>query len=177
MVNSLVGSKLPTSLIMKHLIYLSIFIAACSNAEQTTQENAVKKTFPSNWIIGKWKAQDSTTTLVETWSKLNDSTLQSFVWTYVGSDSILSETLQIEFNNQHTVFKPIQIGNQTDIKIAFELKSNDSNELIFENVKNDFPQRVSYKKINNDSIVATISNFEPKDSNNRVVSWGYKRVK
>lgn len=161
---------------MKNIFIVALVLLACNNAEKKEVATVQKKTFPSSWIVGKWMAKDSSATLTETWSMLNDSTLESNVWKYSGSDSVLSEILHISFDRSGTFFRPIMIDNNRNINVVFSLNSLDTNELAFENFSNNFPQIISYKKIHQDSIVATIRNADTS-SNTMKVSWGYKRVK
>ncbi len=161
---------------MKNIFIIALVLISCNNSEKKELATVQKKSFSSNWIIGKWLAKDSSASLTETWSMLNDSTLESNVWKYSGTDSVLSEILQISFDASGTYFKPIMIDNNRDINVVFNLNSADTNELVFENFSNNFPQIISYKKIHQDSIVATIRNADTS-SNKMKVSWGYKRVK
>lgn len=161
---------------MKNIFIIALIFVSCNNADKKEVTTVQKKSFPSSWIIGQWMAKDSSATLTETWSMLNDSTLESKVWKYNGSDSVLSEILRISFDATGTYFRPIMIDNNKNIDIVFNLNSADTNELVFENFSNNFPQIISYKKIHQDSIVATIRNADTS-ANSMKVSWGYKRVK
>jgi len=51
-------------------------------------------------------------------------------------------------------------GQNNDEPITFSQNDTIEKQLIFENRKNDFPQKISYSKITNDSVVIEISGIQ-----------------
>jgi hypothetical protein len=98
-------------------------------------------------------------TLTESWKKLNDST-------YVGSsyfiltnakDTLHNETITLSQNDEDLIYSATVQGQNNDEPVSFKFNPSIENELVFENPTHDYPQKISYKKVSNIKLVATIS--------------------
>jgi len=74
-----------------------------------------------------------------------------------GQDTIVLETISLKETNGTLYFSPT-VMNQNDQKpIQFELTDLSDSSFVFENEKHDFPQKIAYRMITKDSLVAEIS--------------------
>ena len=51
-------------------------------------------------------------------------------------------------------------GQNNDKPVAFKLTTQTEKQLVFENPKHDYPQKISYTQITSDSLVAKISGIQ-----------------
>lgn len=116
-----------------------------------------------SWITGNWR--DSVT-----WAHGNTQILES--WYLDGNtlhgtgkqvknvnDTNFVEQLSIDLDDRPVMFKAIVLDQNKNEPITFELKSYGNDSAYFENMSHDFPQMIIYKKINADTIHATVAGF------------------
>lgn len=154
----------------KYSIAVFSFVAIC--AWTTKEPNDIKK---AEWLIGTWENKTQRGSIYETWSKTNDNE-------FSGKSYIVKEQVTIVFENirlvqeQDGLFYIPTVNNQNDaLPIRFATRTISETKLIFENSKHDFPQIISYAKINTDSLVAEISGI--KNGQERKQTFPMKRVK
>jgi hypothetical protein len=58
------------------------------------------------------------------------------------------------------IYSPTVKGQNNDESVDFKLSSESENTFVFENPKHDYPQKIVYKKVNENSLVATISGMQ-----------------
>lgn len=166
-----------TVTILSAIAFTTAFVS-CQKKETTSVEGEpTPKTFEqiekANWLVGEWGSVSKEGTLTETWTKLNDSTLTGQTYFVVGKDTVHSESIVLEQKGDSLYYVPT-IKNQNEGKpVAFK-NTNISDELmIFENKKHDFPQKITYNKISNDSLIAGISGM--KDGKENKESYPMKK--
>lgn len=145
-------------------------LIACNNsrnkkpdtADTTTSSN--KKLNQALWLLGIW--QDSPKikspveverTFTEIWKKSDDSTWngESFVISY--KDTVFYESIELQERDNH-LYYIVSVKNQNEeAPVSFKLTSIDSTLIVFENPAHDFPSKITYTKIGNDSLYAEIS--------------------
>ena len=134
------------------LLIAGITLVHTSFAQQKTNLIAQAK-----WVIGSWKNQSAKTLDMETWKKLNDSTLLGINYSLAGADTVSSERICLQQRRGKLYYIPI-VRNQNGGKaVTFTLTSSNNKHLVFENPEHDFPQKITYTQITNDSLVAEIS--------------------
>ena len=142
---------------MKIIFTLTTFLLllSCQNKTATNFEQLNK----AAWLIGNWSSKMPEGTLTESWKKLNDST-------YVGSsyfiltnakDTLHNETITLSQNEEDLIYSATVQGQNNDEPVSFKFNPSIENELVFENPTHDYPQKISYKKVSNIKLVATIS--------------------
>ena len=95
--------------------------------------------------------------IMEKWEVVSDKTFEgsSKFITYNSDSTLFSESLRImDMNNQIFYLSKVRENN---LPIAFKKKFIDDRSVIFENEKHDFPQKIEYIKLNNDSMKVIIS--------------------
>lgn len=145
------------------LVLLILFAAlSCKNDnvnsairnEKNFTFDEIKK---ASWLIGTWQNTSNDGTLTEKWNKLNDSVLIGNTNLIAGNDTLFSENIRLFERNKKLYYTPI-VSDQNDGKaVSFVLTKTSKNELIFENPRHDFPQKISYKRIGSASLIAVVS--------------------
>jgi len=155
----------------------SLLVAACITLAYTSSY-AQQKSTPiahAQWLIGSWKNQSAKTLDIETWKKLNDSTLLGRSYSLAGSDTASSEHIRLEQHTGKLYYIPT-VKNQNNGKaITFTLTSSNKKQLVFENPEHDFPQKISYTLITKDSLLAEISGL--RKGKLKAIQFPMKRVK
>ena len=114
----------------------------------------------ADWLIGFWQNVSENEVSTEIWEKKNDSTFAAKSFVIVKHDTVFEETIGIE-QKGNTVYYIPKVKDQNGGKaVEFVLAASNDDQLVFENLKHDFPQKISYTKITHDSIVAEISGIE-----------------
>lgn len=157
---------------MKNKIVFAIagVIIFCSWTAQ--QKNEIKK---AEWLIGTWENKTQRGSMYETWVKISDDELSGKSYILKEKDTIVFETIRL-LQEQGSLFYIPEVKNQNGgLPVRFKSKIASDMELVFENPLHDFPQIISYTKINEDSLVAEISGV--KNGKERKQTFPMKRVK
>ncbi|SDI69313.1 DUF6265 family protein [Mucilaginibacter sp. P25] len=159
-----------------HQFKLQLLIVLCiTSAHSIFGQQKNQPITHAKWLIGSWKNQSAKTVDIETWKKLNDSTFIGRSYSLTGADTVSSEHIRMEQHKGQLYYIPT-IKNQNDGKaVIFTLTSSDNNHLVFENPEHDFPQKITYTQITNDSLVAEISGT--KKGRQKAIQFPMKRVK
>lgn len=123
------------------------------------------------WLIGEWESFSGEDRVIESWRSLNDSTLWGFV--VAGVDTL--ETIEICQRKNEIFYMPAVSDQNGGKPVAFKLTSERFSLLEFENPEHDYPQKITYVKINQDSVLAFISGVFEKEE--LVDSFPMHRVK
>jgi Domain of unknown function (DUF6265) len=139
-------------------IYTLAFVALLTIVSCKKTENSAKdKIKTADWLIGNWENQLEQGTLSESWEKANDSTFNGKSFFIKDKDTLNNETIVLSQKGNDLFYIPVVQGQNNNEPVIFKMTKADAKQLIFENPKHDFPQKISYTKITNDSIVAAIS--------------------
>ncbi|MEO6304435.1 MAG: DUF6265 family protein [Bacteroidia bacterium] len=142
----------------------TIMFAACSGptSETVTVETikSYKEIEKANWFLGSWQNNSPEGNMVEMWKKKNDSTLAGKSFFIVGKDTVSSEIVSLEQRGKDLFYIPTVKDQNGAQAIKFTLTNSAENTFVFENPQHDFPTKITYKKINNDSLVAEISGIQ-----------------
>jgi len=136
----------------------SIIILICATLSQLSiAQTSTKKYTPikqASWLLGTWQSKSPEGLLVEKWQKLNDSTYSGKSYFLAGKDTAFTESIVIQQRGGKLYYIPT-VKNQNNGKpVTFTQKGTG---LIFENLKHDYPQKITYVKVKPDSLVAEIS--------------------
>lgn len=97
-----------------------------------------------NWIIGSRKAVVNDNLIIEKWEQENDTVLIGKSYVATVEDTVLMETIQIVQTSETIYYIPTVFDQNDGKPVKFKLKSSDPEQLIFENLDHDFPQRIYY---------------------------------
>lgn len=134
-----------------------LLIASACQKSNNAEKDLIKK---ADWLIGKWHNKTNLGTLSENWEKVNDSTFKAKSLFIKDKDTIHNESILLQQKGETLTYTTTIKGQNDDKPIRFQLKEDIETELIFENLKNDYPQKISYKKAVNNSLVTQISGIQ-----------------
>ncbi len=134
-----------------------LLIASACQKSNNAEKDLIKK---ADWLIGKWHNKTNLGTLSENWEKVNDSTFKAKSLFIKDKDTIHNESIVLQQKGETLTYTTTIKGQNDDKPIRFQLKDDIETELIFENLKNDYPQKISYKKAANNSLVTQISGIQ-----------------
>ena len=134
---------------MNRIILFTAFVAIILISGCSSRMIDSKKTFNNlTWMEGKWVSTD-VINYTEIWKRPNDTCFQGLVISQAGSDSLVEERPQIVLRN-NTIHFISEIEEQTEEGVTqdFELISNSSDTLVFANSSSNYPNQITYKKMN-----------------------------
>ena len=129
--------------------------------ETETETTAPVKTYAhmdkANWLIGNWGHTSKEGSLTETWVKANDSVYKGETYFVVGGkDTVFSEKVDLIQENDKLAYIVTVPGQNNEKPVRFDMTSISDTTIIFENPAHDYPNKIVYNKIGNDSVVAEI---------------------
>ena len=138
------------------VIVVCVLFFSCQNKSKKNFEQLEKM----NWLVGQWENKMPNGELTETWKKENDSTFTGSSFFINKKDTVHSESIVLTQLKEELLYSAIVIGQNNDKSVDFKLTSSNENNFVFENPKHDYPQKIVYKKVNENSLVATISGMQ-----------------
>ncbi len=157
-----------------------ILLSSCKKESQievfgikTKKEfNQLKK---ANWFLGNWENISKEATFKEFWSKKTDSSYFAESIVIIEKDTVFYEKMDL-FQKSDSLILKISVKDQNKEKpVSFYMTKSNENELTFENPKHDFPTKIVYTKITNDSLVAVI--YGKKDGKEMSETFPMKKTK
>ena len=143
---------------MKHIALILILVlsvtVSCSKRNDRDKYAELKK---AEWMIGRWENKLDFGTLTEDWEKVNDSTFSGVSMIVKDSDTLHFETISLVKKNGIVVYSPTVQGQNSNKPTDLKMTSQTEKQIVFENPSHDYPQKISYTFLTNDSIVAEIS--------------------
>jgi len=138
------------------LILFLLAIVSCKNSEANEKD----KLKSANWLLGKWEAKSADGILSENWKQLNDSTFQGESFFIKGQDTLHFESITLQQKGEELLYNATVKGQNDNKAVAFKMTIGTEKELVFENSKHDYPQKISYTQITKDSLVVSISGVQ-----------------
>jgi len=135
------------------LFTLLISIVSCQN----DSENKFDKIEKLNWLVGNWEQKLPDGIVTEIWNRENDSTYLGKSFFVKEEDTIHLETIVLTQKKGNLLYIPTVNGQNNNEPVTFTLSLDEENTVTFENPAHDYPQKISYKKINDNSLMTTIS--------------------
>ncbi len=147
------------------IIFITIFVIGCKKETEATAVAAeTEKNYAqlekAKWFMDSWENLSKESNFREIWTQKNDSTYSGKSFVTVGKDTVFSEEVAVIERNDSLFYNVNVKGQNKDKPVAFYMTKGDEKEVVFENPKHDFPTKIKYTKITNDSIVATISGMQ-----------------
>ena len=137
-------------------LFLMLIIVSC-NGDKPVKTRQLAK---AEWLVGTWENKSSNGDLTEAWQKENDSVFKGQSYFIKGKDTIHSETIVLSENKGQVTFSPTVKGQNNNRPVDFKLISATGTQFVFENKTHDFPQKITYTKVTNDSLIAQISGMQ-----------------
>ena len=136
------------------VLAISFSCITCNTLNKSNQFHLIEN---ASWLIGEWQNTSSEGILTETWEKLNDSTYAGKSFFVMGKYTVSSETIRLEQHGKTLLYIPIVKNQNNEQPVSFALTSSTTKQIVFENPKHDFPQRISYTQTNKSALIAEIS--------------------
>ncbi|TDW52537.1 hypothetical protein EV144_1011228 [Flavobacterium sp. 270] len=135
------------------LLALLIAFVSCQKKE-TVEKDRIKK---ADWLIGNWENKSPDGLLIENWQKLNDSTFSAASYFIKGKDTLHFESIILAQLGETLTYKATVKGQNDDKPVEFPSTISNDKQLVFENSKHDYPQKITYTKGANNTLTAEIS--------------------
>jgi hypothetical protein len=148
-------------------LLVSLLLFSCTNKSKNEKIKA------SEWLVGEWKNESKEGIVTENWSKTNDSTLVAGSFFVKEKDTLHFENSKLIEKDGELIYETIIQGQNNDKPIVFPLLSETENELVFENLQNDYPQKIKYQRNSKTAITISISGKQAK----KFVSEQFKMTK
>jgi len=135
--------------ILTSIVFMCLLIACTEN-----------KVSRLDFMIGTWKIEGKDQ--YEVWEKAKNNDLIGYSYMISNNEKRITETLSIKTINSQ-IFYEATVPDQNDGKtIQFPLNNKIKAYLSFENIEHDFPQKIQYKRINDNEIEVTVSGDKGK---------------
>ena len=138
------------------LILVLLVIVSCKNSDSNKNE----KIKAASWLLGNWENKSADGNLSETWKKVNDSTFQAESYFIKEKDTLHFETITLQQKGEELTYNAAVKGQNNDKAVTFKHNDTIEKQLVFENPKHDFPQKIAYSQITKDSIIIQISGIQ-----------------
>jgi hypothetical protein len=143
---------IPRRLLPVLIFLFSLSVIACNNGTTATSTESASKTDSSEktsstpavfeMLLGTWKRDDGK--LFERWTKNDNGTYTSVVYTLTGRDTNWKETASIYPETDKWVYENLVTGQNAGKSTKFTSSSITSNSVQFSNPAHDFPTDVNY---------------------------------
>ena len=113
-----------------------------------------------DWLIGTWEQKLPDGILIESWTKENDSTFLGKNLFINEKDTIHAESIVLTQKNDKLLYISTVNGQNNDEPTTFTLTLDADNTVSFENQAHDYPQKITYRKVSSNRLIATISGLQ-----------------
>ncbi|MFV8371371.1 DUF6265 family protein [Flavobacterium sp. LB2P74] len=138
------------------LILLLLVIVSCKNYDSNKNE----KIKAASWLLGNWENKSADGNLSEIWKKVNDSTFQAESYFIKEKDTLHFETITLQQKGEELTYNAAVKGQNNDKLVSFKLTTATDKQLVFENPKHDYPQKISYTQITPENLAAKITGIQ-----------------
>ena len=158
---------------------LGVCIAACNDVaeKKETPVKAVQyeKLDSTQWLLGNWFNRSKDGEATEIWEKLNDSTFSAESFVIAGNDTVFYESVKLQERNKDIHYVVSVKEQNNEAPVSFKLVSVDGSKLVFENPAHNFPSRITYTRLTDDSLYAEISGMVKGQE--RKEGFPFKKIK
>lgn len=96
-------------------------------------------------LAGTWKMKTKLGSVLETWSRTNDSTWTGRTWRVNGTDTTLQQSVELVRQGSDIFFIPVYEGRMETTPIRLKVRVLKAVGFVAEDTTNDFPQKVTYR--------------------------------
>lgn len=134
-----------------------------------------KKTFKQLQVLkGTWKMSSDKGDLYEQWGDANKTSMTGKSYMIKNDKTFIMESVLLHYTHENIFYSPVAYGQNRDQAVDFKLTSSAGNRFVFENSYHDYPKRIVYHFVTNDSLHAWID--DGSDNGNKRSDFYYKRV-
>src|SRR6218665_2604301 len=139
--------------ILTTTIFSVLLLTSCKKEDEKVPQEIDKV----KWIAGEWENKSKEGILTESWERMNDTVFNAECYFVNGKDTLHNEKISLKQADNAIIYSPTVKGENGNRPVHFKMTSVNANELVFENPKHDYPQKIVYTKITDDSLVTKIS--------------------
>lgn len=140
-----------------YLITAYIIIGSVANAQPGAEKFAAFE-----WLTGRWEMKKANGMLVESWTQYSDTCLEGRnYFINAAGDSSLLEKIKLLYSRNHYYYIPSVTNQNKAEPVWFTITTLSQNKFIAETTQHDFPRRITYVLIAEDSIHAWIDDGNP----------------
>ena len=132
----------------------------------------VKSVNSLSWFSGFWRMETGDRLIDEFWTPVVNNRMEGNSVTKINGKITDQETIVIEQDSTGNIYYRAKPAKQKGT--SFKLVVLDSLNVVFENMKHDFPQKIIYRKVSEDSLIASIEGIVKKK--NRTIFFNYRKV-
>lgn len=132
----------------------ALIFTACKKEEDEKKPQEIDKV---QWLTGVWENKSKEGLLTENWSRENDTVFNAACYFVHGKDTLHNEKIRLIQSDNAIIYSPTVKGENGNKPVHFKMTSINADELVFENPKHDYPQKIVYTKITADSLITKIS--------------------
>lgn len=137
-------------------------------------EKPVLPEWPGDMLTGTWGMETKNGMLYETWEKVNDNLLRGKSYRLNGNDTLVSERVELRKDKTGVWYVPTVTGQNAGKPVTFKQTLAMGNFFVFENPQHDFPKRVAYEIVSEETLRAWIDGGEGSTNRRNFI---YKRIK
>ena len=127
------------------------------------------------WLVGTWENKTPRGSIYEYWVEKNDNELSGMSFMIQDQDTVVFERVSLIQEAGGLFYIPIVNDQNDGMPVRFGLNRITEEGMLFENPAHDFPQFISYSKVQMDSLVAEISGVV--NGQERKQTFPMKRIK
>ena len=142
---------------MKKIAVLLVIISILISCKQSKE---VSKIMGKDWLLGKWENKSENGNLLETWKKVNDSLFIGESYFIKDKDTLHSEKIELQQKGEELFYIATVKGQNNDKPITFYHNIEIEKQLVFENAKHDYPQKIVYNPIAKDRVFIEVSGIQ-----------------
>lgn len=140
-------------------LVILLFAASREARGQVTDEYSLSDIRLANWLIGTWENKTEKGNLYESWRQQDEHLFFGRSYFVEASDTVILETIRLAQLKNGLYYLPT-VKNQNGGKgITFKASKIGTDSLVFNNLTHDFPQKISYYRLGQDSLKAEISGY------------------
>jgi hypothetical protein len=142
---------------MKKIALLLVLISIITSCQKS---KIASKIVDKEWLLGQWENNSTIGDLSETWIKKNDSLYLGESYFIKGKDTLHSEQIKLVQKGEELLYISTIQGQNNDKAISFKHNVLVEKQLVFENLKNDYPQKIIYSLLPNNTLEIEISGIQ-----------------
>jgi hypothetical protein len=109
-----------------------------------------------DWLVGSWQHTTAAMDFHENWSKIDTQHYRGESYILVKKDTVFYEQIDLVQTKMGWDYSVAVRNQNKEQAVTFSSIEMTNDTFVFENKKHDYPNRIVYKKIREDSLVATI---------------------
>lgn len=129
---------------IRYIILLVWCVLSCNSAKAPDVD----------FLVGTWQVEGKEQ--FEVWNKEKDGIYSGYAYSMVNGEKYFSEMLQIRTSGDQIVFEANVEGQNDGASIPFKLNPNVKDKLSFENLSHDFPKRIQYERIDEQTLSVSV---------------------